>query len=184
MSDFLSVAPYRGLHVEGGVAGPHRVVLVGQWRPEERHDPIPCHLVDRALVAMDRLHHVLEDWVQELSGLLGIAVRQQLHRSLRVGEEDRDLLPLALERGLRRQDALRQMLGGIGNGGRNSVRVSVGKLPTTRPTEALTARHLGSAVRTDPGEPCAALLAEPRPRGIRSLAPWTPHAGSKSPEKP
>src|SRR5262249_44243644 len=131
---------------------------------------------------MDRPHHVLENWVQELPRLLGVAVGQQLHRSLRVGEEDRDLLPLALERGLRRQDALRQMLGGIGNGGRNSVCVS--KLPTARPTEALTARYLGSAVRTDPGEPCTALLAERRPRGIRSLAPWTPHAGSKSPEKP
>jgi hypothetical protein len=29
MSHLLSVAPYRGLHVEGSVAGPHRMVLVG-----------------------------------------------------------------------------------------------------------------------------------------------------------
>src|SRR5262252_9679908 len=71
------------------------------------------------------------------------------------------------------------MLGGIGNGRRNLVSVRVGELPAARPTEALPARHLGSAVRTDPGEPCTAVLAEPRPRGIRSLAPWTPHRASR-----
>src|SRR6516225_11587483 len=75
------------------------------------------------------------------------------------------------------------MLGGIGNGRRNLVRVRVGELPAARPTEALPARHLGSAMRTDPGEPCTAVLAEPRPHGVRSLAPWTPHGGNKSPKK-
>src|SRR6516164_5530161 len=128
---------------------------------------------------MNRLHHALEDRIQELPGLLGVAVRQQLHRRFRVGEQDRDLLPLALKRGLRRQNALRQMYGGVGNWGRNLVRGRVGELLAARPTEALPARHLGLAVRTDPGEPCTAVLAKPRPRGIRSLAPWTPHRASR-----
>src|SRR5437660_5453241 len=166
--------------VEGGVAGPRRVVRVGQWRPEERHDPVPRHPVDRTLVAMDRLHHVIENRVQELVGLLGVALREQLHRTLHVGEEDRDLLPLALKCGPRRQDALRQMLGGVGSGWRTSVRGRVGELPTARPAETLPAGDLGTAVRAGPGEPCAALLAESRCPGVRSLAPWTPHGRSRT----
>ena len=71
------------------------------------------------------------------------------------------------------------MLGGVGNGGRNSVRGSVGELPAARPTERLTAGELGSAMWTGPGERCAALLAEPRPLGVCSLAPWTPHGGEQ-----
>src|SRR3984893_12546283 len=174
-SHVLGVASYRSLHVEGSVAGPHRVVVVGQWRSEERHYPAPRQLVDRTLVAMDRLHHVIENRVEELVSLLGVAVREQLHRTLHVGEEDRDLLALALKCGPRRQDALRQMLGGIGNGGWASVRGRVGELPAARPAETLPRGNLGPAVRTGPGEPCAALLAEPRCPGVRSLAPWTPH---------
>jgi len=38
-------------------------------------------------------------------------------------------------------------------------------------------------VRARQGEPCAALPTEPRPLRIRSLAPWTPHGGDKSPKK-
>src|SRR6516164_10799375 len=132
---------------------------------------------------MNRLHHVLEDRVQQLSGLFGVAVRQQLHRRLRVGEEDRDLLPLALKRGRLRQDAFRQMLRGVGNGGRNLVRGRVAELPAARPAETLHTGDLGSAVRARQGEPCAALPTEPRPLRIRSLAPWTPHGGDKSPKK-
>jgi hypothetical protein len=58
---------------------------------------------------MNRLHHVLEDGIEELARLLGIAVREQLHRSSEVGEEHRDLLALALQRGLRGEDLLGQV---------------------------------------------------------------------------
>ncbi len=44
---------------------------------------------------MHGLHHAFKDRVEELPGLLGIAVRQHLHRSLEVGEEDSDLFTLA-----------------------------------------------------------------------------------------
>src|SRR6266566_8390453 len=54
------------------------------------------------------------------------------------------------------------MLGRIGNGGLNSVRVRVGELPAARPTKALPARHLGSAMRTVPGKSCAAIAAKLR----------------------
>jgi hypothetical protein len=42
-----------------------------------------------------------------------MTIRKHLHRALQIGEEDRDLFPLALERGLRGQDLLGEVLGGI-----------------------------------------------------------------------
>ena len=72
--------------------------------------PSPMHLVDRALVAVHGLHHALEDRVEELARLLGIAVGEQLHRALEVGEQHRDLLALAFERGLGGEDLLGEVL--------------------------------------------------------------------------
>ena len=92
------------------------MVLVGDRRAEQRHDPVAHHLVDGALVAVDGLHHPLEDRVEELPRLLGVAVGEQLHRALEVGEEHRDLLALALEGGLRGEDLLGEVLRGVGLG--------------------------------------------------------------------
>jgi hypothetical protein len=75
------------------------VVFVGDRRAEQRHDPVAHHLVHRALVAVDGLHHELENGIENLASLLGVAVGEQLHRALEVGEEDCDLLALALEGG-------------------------------------------------------------------------------------
>ena len=116
-ADLLGVPAHGGLHVEGGVAGPDGVILVGQRRAEERHDPVAHHLVDGALVAVDGLHHPLEDGIEELAGLLGVAVGQELHRALEVGEEHRDLLALALEGGLRGEDLLGEVLRGVASPG-------------------------------------------------------------------
>ena len=55
--------------------------------------------------------------VEELSRLLGVAVGEQLHRALEVGEEDGDLLALALQGGLRGEDLLGEVLGGVCVGG-------------------------------------------------------------------
>ena len=104
------------LHVERGVARPHGVVLVGERRAEERHDPVAHDLVDGALVAVDGLHHPLEHGIEELARLLGVAVGQQLHRALEVGEQHGDLLALALEGALRGEDLLGEVLGGVGLG--------------------------------------------------------------------
>ena len=109
----LGVVVGGDLHVERGVASPDRVVLVGHRRPEQRHDPVAHDLVHRALVAVDGLHRRLEHRTEELLGLFGVAVGQELHRPLQVGEEDRHLLALALERGLRGQNLLREMLGSV-----------------------------------------------------------------------
>ena len=114
----LRVARHQLPHPERRVARAHRVVLVGQGRAEERHDPVAHHLVDSALVAVHGLHHDLEDGVEELARLLRIAVSQELHRALYVGEEHRDLLPLALKRSTGAQYFLGEMLGSVGFGRR------------------------------------------------------------------
>ena len=101
------------LHPERRVAGPHGMVLVGHGRAEEGHDPVAHHLVDGALVAVDGLHHALDHGIEELPGLLGIAVGEQLHRALQVGEEDGDLLALALQGSLGGEDLLGEVLGGV-----------------------------------------------------------------------
>ena len=110
----LGVATHGGLHVERRIAGSHRMVLVGERRAEEGHDPVAHDLVDRALVAVDGLHHPLEDGVEELARLLGVAVGEELHRALQVGEEHRDLLALAFEGGLRGEDLLGEVLRRVG----------------------------------------------------------------------
>ena len=92
------VAGDRLLHGEGGVAGSDGVVLVGERGAEERHDPVAHDLVHRALVAVNGVHHPLEDRVQEPARVLGIAVGEQLEGALQVGEHHGDMLALSLER--------------------------------------------------------------------------------------
>jgi hypothetical protein len=57
----LGVSLHRFLHPQGGVARPHRVVLVGERGPEEGHDPV-AH--DSPFVAMDGLHHAFEHGIE------------------------------------------------------------------------------------------------------------------------
>ena len=71
---------------------------------------------------MDGLHHPLEHGIEELARLLGVPVGEQLHRALEVGEEHRDLLALALEGGLRGEDLLGEVLGGVATQGLERVR--------------------------------------------------------------
>jgi hypothetical protein len=124
VSHLLGVAPHRHLDVVGRVACSHRVILVGEGRAEERHDAVAHHLVDGALVAMDRLHHAFEDRIQELAGFLGVAVGEQLHRALQVREQDRDLLAFALEGALGGEDFLGEVLRGVGLRGGEPSRIA------------------------------------------------------------
>jgi len=86
------------------------MILVSERRAEQRHDPISHHLVYGALVTVDRFHQMFEYWVKELSRLFRIAVGEQLHRSLEVGEKDCHLLALTLEGALRSQDLIGEVL--------------------------------------------------------------------------
>jgi hypothetical protein len=59
-------------------------------------------------------HHPFEDGVEKLSRLLGITISEQLHRALQVSEQHRDLLALALQRGLGIDDAFGKVLWRVG----------------------------------------------------------------------
>ena len=113
----VAVAGHGLLHAQRRVAGAHGMIFMGNGRAEEGHNPIPHHLVDGALVAVHGLDHALQDRVQQLSGLLGIAVGQQLHRSLQVGKQYGDLLALALQGTAGGQDFFRQIGGHVGQRG-------------------------------------------------------------------
>jgi hypothetical protein len=127
------------------------MVLVGQRRAEERHDPITHDLVDRALVAVDGLHHAFEDGIEELPSLLGVAVGEQLHRAFEVCEEHGHLFALAFEGSLRGEDLLGEVLGGVG-------------LRRREPRFGGTARG---------GQRCGAPTAEVLARLVREPAGWT-----------
>ena len=51
------------------------------------HDSVAYDLVDCALVAVDGLHHMFVDRVEDLARFLRIPVGQQPHRVFEVGEE-------------------------------------------------------------------------------------------------
>ena len=166
----LGIPAHGGLHVERGIARPHGVVLVGERRAEERHDPVAHDLVDRALVAVDGLHHPLEHRVEELPRLLGVAVGEQLHRALQVGEEHGDLLALAFEGGLRGEDLLGEVLGGVGLG-----EVRSGRLHEAAPGPPPRARRTCRRRRTPRGFAEAAGGAQDREP--RAAAPAERHRG-------
>jgi hypothetical protein len=73
-------------------------------------------VIYRAFAAVNGLHHELEHGIKDLPRLLGVTVGKQLHRALQVGEEHRDLLALAFQRALGREDLLGEVLGGVGLG--------------------------------------------------------------------
>ena len=99
----------RFLHPERGVARADGVVFVGDRRAEQRHDPVAHHLVHRAFKAVHGVHHVREDRIEDVARVLGIAVGEELHRALEIGEQDGHVLPLALERRLRGENSLGEM---------------------------------------------------------------------------
>ena len=110
--DFGGILLHRGLHGQGGVARPHRVVFMGQGCPKQRHDAITHNLIDRALVAMHRRHHAFQDGIKELPSLFRVAIRQQLHGAFEVGKQHGDLLALAF-RGIREVRIFSARYGGV-----------------------------------------------------------------------
>ena len=83
---------------------------MSERRAEERHDAVAHHLVDGAFESVDGFHHVLEDGIKKLARFFRVAVGQQLHRPLEIGEQHRHLLALAFERGLGGEDFLDEVL--------------------------------------------------------------------------
>jgi hypothetical protein len=179
----VRVSPYAVLHSERGIARPHGVILVGERRAEQRHDAVTHDLVHRPLVAMDRLHHPFEHRIEQLARLLGIAVREHLHRALEVGEQDSDLLALTLQRGAGVDDPLGKVLRGVGLRRAEALRCL--RRRRTRRMSALGAElggrgKLGSAVGARACQGRRALLAELRPGAVLVLAPGTLHCRASS----
>jgi hypothetical protein len=166
-------------------ASTHPVILVCERRAEERHDAVAHHLVDGALVVVDGLHHQLEDGVQDLARLLGVAVGEQLHRALEIGEEHSDLLALAFKCSLGRQDFLGQVLGRVAVGRPRRRARSGGNGMSTRMAELGGSREGRPAVRAGPDQRGRALFAETRPLWVVVLASghfiaYSPRAGRGS----
>jgi hypothetical protein len=121
----LGIPPDGLLHGQGSIARPHRVVLVRQRGPEQRHDAVPQDLVDRALVAVHGSHQAFQDGIEELPGLLRITIGQEFHGAFEVGKEHRDLLALAFQGTAGGEDFLGEIgrrVGARGTLGRGSRR--------------------------------------------------------------
>ena len=145
------------------------MIFMGERRPEQRHDSVPHDLVDRALVAVDGLHHQLEYGIKKLACLLGIAVCEQLHRAFHVGEQHRDLLALAFDRGARIENAFGQMARHRGLQRARCVRQRLRRVAALG-TELGGRRKLGPTTGVDPRERRGAFHAEPGARRVLLLA--------------
>jgi hypothetical protein len=165
------------LHAKRGVARSDRVLFVRDRRAEQRHDAVAHHLVDRALVVVHGFDHPLEHTVEQSARVLGVAVGEQLHRSLEVGEEHGDVLALALERVLRRADPLGQVRRGIGRRrckARRSGRRGGRRRGALR-TELRAGRKIAVAFGAARGQRRGALGAKFRSRRRLVLAAGTLH---------
>jgi hypothetical protein len=58
--DLARILFHRRLHGEGSVTRPHRMVFMGNGRPEQGHDVVPHDLVHRPLVAVHGRHHLFQ----------------------------------------------------------------------------------------------------------------------------
>ena len=108
----LGIALQGLLHRQRRIAGPYRMVFMGQGGTKQRHDAVAHDLVDGPLVAMHRGHHVFQDRIEELPGLLGVALGQEFHGALQVGKQHGDLLAFAFQGTAGRENFLGQV-GGV-----------------------------------------------------------------------
>src|SRR5262249_31352508 len=149
-----------------------------------RHDPVAHDLVDRALVAVDRLHHPLEDGIEQLARLLRVPISEQLHRALEVGEQDRDLLALPFERRLGGEDLLGEVLRSVGLRGAESRRGRRSSRVRTFGAEFGGRGQGPTALGAYPGQWRGALLAELRARLVWVLAARAAHQLGGAPDVP
>ena len=73
------------------------MVLVSNWRSEEREDAIAGGLRDVTAVAMRSVHHQLERGIDDRARLLGVEGFDEIHRAFDVGEQCGDGLALFFE---------------------------------------------------------------------------------------
>src|SRR5262245_25062312 len=136
------------------------MILVRDRGAEERHDPVAGVLVHRPLEPVHAVGEKLKEAVQDGVPSLGIDLLGEFHRALHVGEEDRHLLALALEGGLRGENPLDEVA--------RRVRTEVTRWGGAR----RTAHRLAAAV-AEPGGWSQASSAADAGACERSAAPVT-----------
>ena len=99
-------------HLQGREACPARVVLVRERGAEDRHDAVAGELVDGTLEGVHADREKLEAAVHYRAPLLGIDPLGELHRVGDIGEQDRYLLALTLDRRALGADTGRKVRGG------------------------------------------------------------------------
>src|SRR2546425_13027748 len=82
---------------QGGMQGTMGMILVGDWRAEERHHSVPKDLVDRAFVTVYALEEHLESAVHDGVDVLGVELFGRIETT-HVNEEHGHQFPLALQR--------------------------------------------------------------------------------------
>src|SRR5215468_3610727 len=132
---------------------------------------------------MDRLHHPFEHRVEELARLFRIAVGEQFHRSLQIGEEHRDLFALTFEGALGGEDLLREMLRRVRlwRGElrcRRWPRGSTGQRGAATIAELAASLYLCPTARANRCECRAAFPTETGTVVVICLAPGALHAGA------
>jgi hypothetical protein len=171
LADLVRELRDRLLHPQRRVARPDGVVFVRKWSAEDGHDAVAHHLVHRALVPVNRIHHLFEHRIEQLAGVLRVPVREQLHGALHVREQNRHLLALAFEGAARCQDLFGQVAGRVALRGAELRRP--GRASQRR--AAFAAESLGrgimrAACRTDRRQPRPACATESASRGVLLFA--------------
>jgi len=155
------------------------MVLVRDGRAEEGHEAVAQELVHGPLVAVDLGEHQLEGAIHELVDVLRVETLGQCGEARDVHEEDGDELALALQRALRDEDLLGQVLGGVALRFRESRRErgrrGVAELFTAAVAEAAGGWIDLVAGGTRQHQPGSAAVAEPRVRRVVLLALGTLH---------
>jgi hypothetical protein len=83
-------------HVSCSETGAHRMILIGEWRTEQRHDAVAEHAVNCAAVMVHRLDHGLQYRLEPVQRLFRIQLLDHLGRAADIGEQHGDLLALPL----------------------------------------------------------------------------------------
>jgi hypothetical protein len=163
-------------HMQRGITGAARVILVRDRRAKERHDAVAGELVDEALEALHTVRENLEKAVHDLRPLFRVELLGQLHRALHIGEQDRDLLAFAFQRGARGQDLVGEVFGSVSAWRGFCRRFAVYRASLTAKRRRALAAEVKSrriferAIWTGETERCSTFPAELHPRWIFEAA--------------
>ena len=146
------------------------MILVRQRRAEQRHEAVAHDGVHGAFVAVHGLDHALEHRVEKLLHVLRVAVGDHLHRAFDVGEQHRDQLALAFQRGAGDENLVGDVLGRV-IFGRSEALILFDRPQRMSALQAESGRRgdLAAAIGAASGQRSGALLAEPRLSGVLVL---------------